>query len=74
MSTSTVDQLNLAARLAERLRDARTDVVSRWLDRIIARVTIEPNRVFPTDELLNHVPLLVDGIANYLERDEPDRG
>jgi signal transduction histidine kinase len=70
MSTSTIEQMDLAARLADRLRAARTEIVSRWLDRIIARVTIEPERVFPTDQLLNHVPLLVDGIANYLERGE----
>jgi signal transduction histidine kinase len=61
---------DLAARLAARLRAARTDVVRRWLDRIIARVTIDPGNVFPTDELLNHVPILVDGIAEYLERGE----
>jgi len=70
MSTSTIEQLDLASRLAERLRAARREVVSRWLDRIIARVTIEPGKVFPTDQLLNHVPLLVDGIANYLENGE----
>ena len=57
----------LARFLAAELRRARTDVVRRWLDRIVARVRIEPNQVFPTDELLNHVPLLVDGIAEYLE-------
>ncbi len=65
-----MEQVDLAARLAERLRAARTEVVSRWLDRIIARVTIEPDHVFPTDELLNHVPILVDGIADYLESGE----
>ena len=32
------------------------------------RVTLEPNSVFPTDQLLNHVPLLIDGIATYLEQ------
>ncbi|MDB4892617.1 MAG: ATP-binding region ATPase domain protein [Gemmatimonadetes bacterium] len=63
-------QVELAARLAQRLREARSDVVSRWLDRIIARVTIEPDHVFPTDQLLNHVPILVDGIADYLESGE----
>ena len=58
----------LAALLAGELRSARTDVVRRWLDRIVARVTIEPKAVFPTEALLNHVPLLVDGIADHLER------
>ena len=62
----------LATLLASELRAARTDVVSRWLDRIVARVTIDQNHVFPTDELLNHVPLLVDGIAHYVEADGLD--
>jgi signal transduction histidine kinase len=30
-------------------------------------VTVAPDRVFPSETLLNHVPLLVDGIADYLE-------
>ncbi len=62
----------LAIHLAAELRAARTDVVNRWLDRIVARVTIDENHVFPTDELLNHVPLLVDGIARYVEADGLD--
>ena len=67
MSTQAPASSALAPRLATRLRSARSELVRRWLDRIIARVTIEPARVFPTDELLNHVPILVDGIADYLE-------
>jgi signal transduction histidine kinase len=39
----------------------------RWLDRILARASLEPNRVFPTEELVDHVPLLLDGIAAYVE-------
>jgi signal transduction histidine kinase len=61
---------SLAARLAGRLRASRELLVGRWLERIAARVTLTPERVFPTDTLLNHVPLLVDGIADYLERPE----
>ena len=57
----------LARLLAAELRLARTDVVRRWLDRIVARVTVEPKHIFPTETLLDHVPLLVDGIADYLE-------
>jgi signal transduction histidine kinase len=30
-------------------------------------VSINPNLIFPTQEILDHVPLLVDGIADYLE-------
>lgn len=57
----------LAPALASRIRDARDVLSQRWLDRISARVSLDPNAVFPTDELLDHVPLLVDGIAAYLE-------
>lgn len=62
----------LAAVLAERMRDERNDLTRRWLDRIVARVEIDPNTVFPTDELLNHVPLLMDRIADYLENPAVD--
>ena len=63
----------LAATLAARVRESKEELTRRWLDRIAARVAIDPNRVFPTDELLDHVPLLVDRIAAYLEdpADEP---
>ncbi len=57
----------LAATLARRLRDVRNDLTRRWLERISARVAIDVNRVFPTDDLLDHVPLLIGGIADYLE-------
>ncbi len=57
----------LAPVLAARLRDASTELTARWLERIVARVSLDPNRVFPTDALLDHVPLLVVGIADYVE-------
>jgi signal transduction histidine kinase len=61
-----------AAVLAAALREAREELVRRWLDRISARVAVNPNRIFPTDELLNHVPVLIDGIATYLEHPEQE--
>jgi signal transduction histidine kinase len=57
----------LAPALARRIRDAREELTRRWLERITARVTLDPNRVFPTSDLLDHVPLLIDGIAAYVE-------
>ena len=59
-----------SAVLAAALREAREELVRRWLDRITARVSVSPNRIFPTEELLNHVPLLIDGIASYVEYPE----
>ena len=57
----------LAKTLAQRMRDARRELARRWLDRISARVAMDPNSVFPTHELLDHIPLLMDGIADYME-------
>jgi signal transduction histidine kinase len=49
------------------MRGAREDLTARWLERITARVSLDPNRVFPTDELLDHVPLLIGGVADFVE-------
>ena len=57
----------LAGVLAQRLRNDRDQMTKRWLDRIAARVTVDRNHIFPTQELLDHVPLLVDGLADYME-------
>ena len=57
----------IAGALATRLRDAREDLTRQWLDRINDRVSITPDKIFPSDELLDHVPLLIDGIASYIE-------
>lgn len=57
----------LAITLARRLRDSRDELTARWLERISERVTLDANRVFPTDELLDHVPLLLAGVADYIE-------
>jgi signal transduction histidine kinase len=62
--------LELAGALSDRLRSAKQELVTQWLDRISARVAISTKRVFPTHELLNHVPLLIEGIAGYLKRPE----
>ncbi len=63
---SSVD-CQLASVMAARLREARTELTTRWLDRISERVSIDPERIFPTEELLDHAPRLVDGVADYIE-------
>ena len=71
MSSLTPDKPEpLRSILAARIRGNREEIVTRWLERIDARVAIEKNDVFPTDQLLNHVPLLLDGVADFLEAPE----
>lgn len=57
----------LATHLAGDLRQARIKLTALWLERISARVRLAPNRVLPTDALLDHIPLILDGIAAHLE-------
>ncbi|HEY2065376.1 MAG TPA: sensor histidine kinase [Gemmatimonadaceae bacterium] len=61
------DNCPLARTLAVHLRAAREELTARWLERIAVRVSLDRNQLFPTEELLDHVPLLIDGIAAYLE-------
>src|SRR2546423_13397572 len=56
----------LAAILSDRLRTAKQQLVTQWLHRITARVAISTRPLFPAHQLLNHVPLLIEGIAAYL--------
>ena len=60
----------LAKAVADRMRSGSEELTRRWLDRINARVKIDPNHIFPTDALLDHVPLLIRGIADYIENPE----
>jgi len=60
------DNCPLADVLANRIRESRDELTSLWLERIAARVSVDANLIFPTSELLNHVPLLMDGIASYV--------
>lgn len=66
MNGTTTD-CPLAVTLAERLRGQRDTLTSRWLVRIADRVALTPNRIFPSDDLIDHVPLLILGIADYIE-------
>jgi signal transduction histidine kinase len=61
-----IENCPLADLLALRLRESREELTSRWLDRISARVSLSPISVFPTEGLLDHVPVLIDGIAAYV--------
>ena len=76
MPTAPIDPstypYELASILSDKLRVAKQELVTQWLNRITERVTISTGKVFPTHDLLNHVPLLIEGIAGFLKRPERD--
>jgi hypothetical protein len=57
----------LADVLADRLRESQSELSARWLERIADRVSLDANEIFPSDHLLDHVPLLIQGVADYME-------
>jgi len=66
MQSKIENDCPLAGVLAGKLFEARHELTTQWLDRIASRVSLDPNKVFPTDELLDHVPLLIAGVADYV--------
>jgi len=63
----TTTDCPLAVTIAARLREQRDALTGRWLLRIADRVALAPNQIFPTDDLIDHVPLLLLGVADYIE-------
>ena len=68
MTTTEIEEYcPLATTLAGAMREKSRELAVRWLDRIAARVSLDPKRIFPTEALLDHVPLLMEGIADYIQ-------
>ena len=68
------EECPLASVLASHLRASKRELTMKWLERISDRVALDRNRVFPTDELLDHVPLLIEGVADYVDNPAAEVG
>jgi signal transduction histidine kinase len=55
-----------AAIVAQRVTMERLTLAEQWLGRLRELLTVELNDVFPSDQLLDHIPLLIANIAAYL--------
>jgi signal transduction histidine kinase len=53
--------------LARQLHVAHRRIADEWLERMAALLTVGRNEVFPSNQLLDHIPALIDEIANFLE-------
>jgi signal transduction histidine kinase len=56
-----------AAMLASALREGSDPLAKRWYDRIAERVDIDVEALFPSDGRRVDIPLLIRGIADYIE-------
>ncbi|HEY2149265.1 MAG TPA: HAMP domain-containing sensor histidine kinase [Vicinamibacterales bacterium] len=56
--------------IAARIAAERLTLATRWLARLRDLLTVKADDVFPSDQLLDHIPMLVDQIAAYLAAPE----
>jgi signal transduction histidine kinase len=64
MSSLTAE--DYASVIAVRMAAERLTLSAQWLSRLREVLTVTANEVFPSEQLLDHIPLLVDQIALYL--------
>jgi signal transduction histidine kinase len=52
--------------ISQRIAAERLTLSARWLARLRELLTVAANEVFPSEQLLDHIPSLVNEIARYL--------
>jgi signal transduction histidine kinase len=72
MNVTTVTAENYAGVVAQRVAAERLTLATRWLERLNALLTVAPNDVFPSEQLLDHIPTLITEIAAYLRVPEDE--
>lgn len=68
MSTAAAE--DFAGIVSLRLAAERLTLARRWLDRLNALLSVGPNEIFPSEQLLDHIPTLIGDIAAYLRAPE----
>src|SRR5438105_1607938 len=62
----TIAIANYAEIVSQRVAAERDVLATRWLHQLNELLTVLPNEVFPSTELLDHIPSLIHEIAHYL--------
>lgn len=58
--------------LAAALRANSEEIARRWLERLAARVAVDREFVFPSEDLLDGIPQLIQGIAHHVSEHTED--
>jgi signal transduction histidine kinase len=66
MQMNVISAEDYAFVLSERVSAARETIAARWLERLTGMLVVDENDVFPSDLLLDHIPVLIAEIAAYL--------
>src|SRR5436190_17551678 len=52
--------------VSQRVAAERLTLARKWLNRLNELMTVKANEVFPSKQLLDHIPALIEQIAEYL--------
>jgi signal transduction histidine kinase len=58
--------------IADRISAEHVPISVRWLERLRGLLTVEANEVFPTEQLLDHIPGLIQDVADYIRSPETE--
>jgi signal transduction histidine kinase len=64
--------LQFADVLSDRIRGAQQDLAARWLHRLEDLVPAEARSIFPSQDLLDHIPVVISEIARFLAAPDDD--
>jgi len=70
MTTATAE--NFAGIVSQRIEAERQGLAGDWLQRLNELLTVDANDVFPSEQLLDHIPILIREIAVYLRAPADD--
>ncbi|MBA3272014.1 MAG: HAMP domain-containing histidine kinase [Acidobacteria bacterium] len=65
-SPTTSGLSSYAHALGDGLQSAHYDLARRWLDRLVALLPVDPQSIFTTQLLLDHIPGLIQEIGRYV--------
>lgn len=57
----------LDSHVASHLRSAAVPITRRWVELLVERLGVRPERVLPTQSLLNHIPAVLSQVADFLQ-------
>ena len=58
--------------IAARISAEHVRISVRWLERLRSLLTVEANEVFPSEQLLDHIPALIQDVAAYIRSPETE--
>jgi len=71
-SGSSSNPSSFAEIVADRIQSARAELSARWLARLRELLPVDVRDVFPGDDLLDHIPTLLDEVGAYLRAPEAE--